>query len=322
MGWLIDQLEIAIAGDPRDGYATKKIRPRGYNMIGLQDKIDIFLSGSDKIPASILKKASDMFAQKLEKFHHVREKSSRPSLSQVGKPFCQLHAEKLDWPKVGEDISFSTKMLYGDMTETLMVAILLAAGVNITDTNRKVKFPLDDGAVLNGELDVIIADDNGDDPRVWDIKSASDFAFKKKFRSYDDLRNNDDFGYMEQLFGYTHALGNETTVGGWIVMNKVSGEIKVVEADQADYDSYVARIKQVADRYELATADNFKRDFTDEEELWYKKPTGNRKLGMTCGYCKFRETCWPGLRHEKNPRSKSATAFNFYTHFEDLDSVS
>ena len=91
-------------------------------------------------------------------------------MSQVGKPFCQLHAEKLGWPKAPESNSFRIKMLYGDMTEVIAVAILLAAGVEIVDLNKRVGYKTPDGDYINGELDLVIRDGNGFS--LWDIKKC------------------------------------------------------------------------------------------------------------------------------------------------------
>ena len=78
----------------------------------------------------------------------------------------------------------------------------------------------------------------------------------------------------------------------------------------SDKQEYVAKL-------EKADETNFKRNFEDIEETFYKKPTGNRKLAMNCTYCGYRYKCWPGLRFERNPKSKSANAYNYYSIFKD-----
>jgi|TARA_R100000278_G_scaffold28009_2_gene25428 hypothetical protein len=238
-------------------------------------------------------------------------------MSQVGKPFCQLHAEKLGWEKLPEVNSFKIKMLYGDMTEVIAVALLLAAGIEIVDLNKRVLLNTEAGDI-SGELDLIIRD--GNSYSLWDIKSASKFAFEKKFESYQALKDNDDFGYLEQLYGYTKAERTETPdikAGGWIAINKESGEMKVVPADPDDEDQYTTKINNTITKYLEADETNFERCFEDEPETFYRKLTGNRKLHKTCTYCSFRYTCWPNLVYAKNPRSKSATAYNYYTVFKD-----
>ena len=148
-------------------------------MNAIQQKMEVFLAGSPKIPEDIIFRASQMFNSKLTKFNWTgRKRGGLPSLSQVGKPFCQLHAEKLGWEKVEESDTFKIKMLYGDMTEVIAVAMLLAAGIEIVELNMRVQMPVNDNEKLSGELDLIIKD--GNTYSVWDIKSASKYAFEKK----------------------------------------------------------------------------------------------------------------------------------------------
>jgi len=284
----------------------------------IAEKLEDFLANEPKIPDDIIFRASQMFNNKLGKFNFKRKGGARlPSMSQVGKPFCQLHAEKLGWEKLPEVNSFKIKMLYGDMTEVIAVALLLAAGIEIVDLNKRVLLNTEAGDI-SGELDLIIRD--GNSYSLWDIKSASKFAFEKKFESYQALKDNDDFGYLEQLYGYTKAERTETPdikAGGWIAINKESGEMKVVPADPDDEDTYTTKINNTITKYLEADETNFERCFEDEPETFYRKLTGNRKLHKTCTYCSFRYTCWPNLVYAKNPRSKSATAYNYYTVFKD-----
>lgn len=288
-------------------------------MSKLAQTMSSYLSSSPKIPDDIIFRASQMFNGKLSKFNwDGRKRGGRPSLSQVGKPFCQLHAEKLGWEKVGESDTFKVKMLYGDMTEVIAVAMLLSAGVKIPELNMRVRMPVAKGVELSGELDLIIKD--GNTYSVWDIKSASKFSFEKKFESYEALKATDDFGYLPQLFGYTEAVAEQypgVKAGGWIAISKETGELKIVEANPDDQDKYVSAIKDTILKLEDADETNFVRSFDDEPETFYKKLTGNRKLKMNCSYCGFRYKCWPGLRYEHNPKSRSPNAYNYYTHFQE-----
>ena len=36
----------------------------------------------------------------------------------------------------------------------------------------------------------------------------------------------------------------------------------------------------------------FEKCFDLEEEMFYKKPTGNKILGTVCSYCPFKQKCW------------------------------
>lgn len=294
----------------------------------LQDKLDDFLNSKPALPPNVIQEATQSFHDKLQRFNELpRERSTLPSLSQVGKPFCILHAEKLNWKPLPKTPSFKLKMTYGDMTEVLAVAILKAAGVNIFAINQRTVLHTEEGE-LNGEFDIIIQDEAGQ-LTLWDIKSASRYAFDSKFKSYEALKETDSFGYVSQLFGYTRAERakyHDLEAGGWIVINKETGDIKICPANPADENLYYDKIVDTIKRYKTADKDNFKRDFSDVEETFYKKLTGNRKLAITCSYCDYKYTCWPDLQYRKRARSKSANAFEYYTFFQeepkDISSVS
>lgn len=285
----------------------------------LQVKIDEYLQGTPELPQHIIFQASQNFNEKLTRFNSKpRGKSALPSLSQIGKPFCQLHANKLDWSQTPKDANFKIKMTYGDMTEVIAVAILQAAGVNIFALNQRTCLPTDEGD-LYGEFDLIIQDDDGN-LTMWDIKSASRYAFENKFKSYEAMKEDDSFGYVSQLFGYTRAERMKyhgIEAGGWIAISKETGEMKVCPVNPEDEDIYYDNIVSTIKKYKDASADNFERSFSDVEETWYKKPTGNRKLASACTFCDYRYSCWPNLEYRKKAKSKSAHAYEYYTFFEE-----
>src|SRR5947207_1840580 len=74
-------------------------------------------------------------------------------------------------------------------------------------------------------LDVIL--DLGNGPEIYDIKSASEYSFKTKLKqSLEEFILTDTFGYFNQLLGY--ATAEEIPAGGFIFINKSSGELKVI----------------------------------------------------------------------------------------------
>ena len=285
----------------------------------LQVKIDDFLANTPELPQHIIFQASQNFNEKLVRFNSKpRGKSNLPSLSQIGKPFCQLHANKLDWKQTPKTSSFKIKMTYGDMTEVIAVAILQAAGVNIFALNQRTMLPTDEGD-LYGEFDLIIQDDDGN-LTMWDIKSASRYAFENKFKSYEAMKEDDSFGYVSQLFGYTRAERMKyhgIEAGGWIAINKETGDMKVCAVNPDDEELYYNKIVDTIKRYKAADENNFQRNFDDVEETWYKKPTGNRKLASACTFCDYRYSCWPDLEYRKKAKSKSAYAYEYYTLFKE-----
>jgi hypothetical protein len=69
------------------------------------------------------------------------------------------------------------------------------AGVDIADTQTKVTTNIGDSEIA-GTLDVAITDEHGS-PKVWDIKSASDYSFANKFaKGYRAIEADDVFGYI------------------------------------------------------------------------------------------------------------------------------
>ena len=49
----------------------------------------------------------------------------------------------------------------------------------------------------------------------------------------------------------------------------------------------------------------FERCFEDSAETWRGKPTGNRRLGITCGFCDYKHACWENLKELPSVMSKA-----------------
>ena len=97
---------------------------------------------------------------------------------------------------------------------------------------------------LSGRLDVEI------DNKVWDIKSASPYSFEHKFGEkggFNEVVNNDSFGYASQGFLYSESL--EKPFGGWIAINKSTGEWTVCEAPEFQEEHKNKFIKTATDNY-------------------------------------------------------------------------
>jgi hypothetical protein len=178
-----------------------------------------------------------------------------------------------------------------------------------------VKLPSGDSYGITGTDDIEIGEE-----AVYDIKSASDYAFRHKFTSYESLRNSDDFGYIPQLYGY--AAARNLRAGGWIIINKNSGEIRVLEVDtkyaKEDARNSLNRMVETAQAIKENTP--FKRNFDDVEETWYGKPTGNRYLDATCSFCSYKFACWLGLKHAPMEVSKAKDkTWKYYTVLRNKD---
>ena len=151
-------------------------------------------------------------------------------MSQLGKPICQQLLEKQGYEE-DRDYNAIFRFLYGDITESIIMFILEEAGIKVVNSQEEVSLTIGD-MVVKGTLDVIIEDELGD-KKVWDIKSASEWAFTYKYTGiggYDRIKEDDPFGYIMQ--GHLYAEAKNMPFGGWIVVNKSSGEIAVVEAPE------------------------------------------------------------------------------------------
>ena len=86
------------------------------------------------------------------------------------------------------------KFLYGHLLESVAILLIKLSGHTVTDMQKEVEV---DG--IKGHMDCKI------DGEVVDIKTASNFSFKKF--SSGALVDDDPFGYMAQLAGYEEAEG-------------------------------------------------------------------------------------------------------------------
>ena len=124
---------------------------------------------------------------------------------------------------------------------------------------------------------------------------------------------DDTFGYVSQGYGY--GLASKKPFKGWIAINKSTGQIAVAEAPSNG--KHKENTKNEIQNVHKAISDGrpFKRCFTDIEELYYKKSTGNRTLGIECHYCPFKSKCWDGLEFRRQLPSKGRNPrFVWYTH--------
>ena len=223
-------------------------------------------------------------------------------MSAIGRPFCQQWMAKNDQPKGSSSYYEPMKFLIGDLIECAAIVILKGAQVNVERTSQAVSMAIG-GIQLEGTYDVKI------DGAIYDIKSASPYAFTNKFNSFNPFKNildDDPFGYVNQ--GYLYAEADKSKFGGWIAINKSTGEWAVAETPILD-STYkkIALANAEKNIKDLIDNKEFSRDFKSVEETFRKKKTGKRYLGITCSYCPYKEECWKeeGLVHKPQPASKA-----------------
>lgn len=237
------------------------------------------------------------FKSSLDRQLNRTERSFKLRASNVGRPLCQLQLEARGTNQSKSEYNHILRMLIGDATEAVVTLIIKASGANITGHKNRVSFKVGE-TVIEGENDIEI------DGKVYDIKSASSYSFNHKWMDgWDSLFKYDTFGYVEQL--YVYAEGNPKRMGGWIVFDKSSGEIKVVEATPTP--SQIKEIQTRLEKTEQAIREGkpFKKLYREEPETYYRKETGNILVPVTCTFCNFMTSCWPDAVYQANPSSSA-----------------
>ena len=262
------------------------------------------------VPESVIDEAVEDFRETLVKQLRRENGPFRLRMSNIGRAPCQLQMEKSGAKPNRRGANFIMRMMIGDAVEVYLTALLKLANANITGGKDIVSFDIAD-TTIKGESDIDI------DGAVWDIKSCSPWAFKNKWAyGYDGLKKSDDFGYIAQLYGYSSGQGKP--MGGWITADKSSGEVLFVEATptQEETEAIKANLENTIRTVELDK--EFERCFEPEDEYFYRKPTGNKRLPMNCSFCDYRATCWPDAEFKPQAGSKAKEPRHFwYTEYND-----
>ncbi len=203
-------------------------------------------------------------------------------MSNIGRPNRQLWYD-LKSPTEPQPMSPSTfiKFLYGHMLEEVILLLVKLAGHTVSDEQKAVKVK-----GVEGHMDCII------DGEVIDIKTASGYAFKK-FRD-GTLREDDTFGYLAQLAGY--EAGHGTSNGGFLAMNKESGELALYIPEDLDKPNIESKI---------TTVKKSLKDDSPPELCYHPVPdgvSGNMKLPRGCIYCRHKLECHKDTNEGKGLR--------------------
>ena len=177
--------------------------------------------------------------------------------------------------------SLFIKFLYGHLLEEIVLFLVKLSGHEVTSEQKEITV-----SGIKGHMDCVI------DGEVVDVKTASGFAFKK-FKD-GTLAEQDAFGYMAQLAGYEEAEG--TNNGGFLALNKESGELAMFRPDDFDKPNIKKKISSVKKAVKLKTP---------PERCYNPIPdgkSGNMQLPKGCVYCRHKFECHKDANEGKGLR--------------------
>jgi len=245
----------------------------------IYDSINPLLNNKSlKISEDLIEKFGESMKNVLRHWAKAQDTTKKNiRMSNIGKPARRMWYDmKYNTGKnTSEEPYLPIKFLYGHMLEEVLLFLIEFAGHKATDQQKEVEL---NG--IKGHIDCKI------DGEIIDIKTASSFAFNKFKKG--TLATDDPFGYLAQLSGYEEAEG--TNQGGFLVINKESGELVMYKPDELDKPN----------SYNLIT--KIKNSLLENEppEKCYEPvaegKAGNLKLPKNCGYCPHKFRCYPNLR--------------------------
>ena len=242
----------------------------------MEDIYDLFRNGHQASPEQIEafgKSISESVALQLAEAGKPRAATLR--MSNLGKPDRQLwYAFHPDPEQQAETLEPHTllKFLLGHVWESVLLFLAKAAGHDVTQEQAEVEI---NG--VKGHIDAVI------DGHVVDVKSASTYAFKK-FK-YGTLAEDDPFGYIDQIGGYSTALG---LPGAFLAGDKQNGHLALLQIPQQETEGL--RIEERIEHLKEVVVS------PEEPERCYEAApdglSGNLALSVGCSYCPHKFRCW------------------------------
>ena len=237
-------------------------------------------------PANVTEENMDKFLLNIKEAFNswnnpVREKDGKLRMSVLGKPPRQLWYDRFSPKKTKSyDASLNIKFLYGHILEHLLLYLAELTGHKVADQQKKVE--IDN---IKGHIDATV------DGEVCDVKSASSFSFKK-FKT-GELVGDDPFGYHAQLSGYETGMG--TNQGGFLVMDKSSGDVCFYKPDELAKPNVPNLIKTLQDTLKSKTPPDRCYQLSETKG-------GNKSLPIGCQYCSHKWECYKDANDGKGLR--------------------
>lgn len=212
-----------------------------------------------------------------------RQRKATLRMSNIGQPCNRKLYYEVNSPEDKEELppNARLKFLFGHILEDILLFLAETSGHKVEGRQDEVSIE----EVL-GHRDAII------DGTTIDVKSASTYSFKK-FENH-ELSGNDPFGYLTQIESYRRTGESDDRVTdkercGFFVVDKTLGNLclDLYQKQSFPIDQLYRYKKEMVDRPEPPS-----RGFEDIPD----GKSGNRKLGINCSYCDFKNKCWPDLK--------------------------
>lgn len=276
----------------------------------VEDIYSLFEKKNEDLTEKEVDKCIDDFASSVK--IHVKEflkqlphEKPRLRLSTIGKPDRQLWYDFKKPHNKPIPPSSRIKFLYGYILEELLIMLSSISGHKVTNQQKQVEV---EG--VKGHQDCFI------DDVLIDCKSASGRGFTK-FK-YNNLSNDDPFGYISQISAY--AEGNGVNEAGFLVINKSTGEICLTKVHSLEMINARKRIQHLKKVIESTSVPN--KCYTDIPD----GKSGNYKLDTGCIYCNYKHDCWSDANDGKGLRTfQYSTGYRYLTKVEkepNVDEVS
>lgn len=208
--------------------------------------------------------------------------------SNLGKPDRQLFLDSQN-PNHGIcSPNLHRIFLTGHVMEAILIFLIKEAGHTVEDEQAVVTR---DG--IQGHQDCRI------DGVPIDIKTASSASYTKFVK--DKLIDNDPYGYYQQLAFYAQDSDSRA---GWLVMDKQRSSLFLKLVQELELPNASTRIEEAR---ELLAKDELPEPCFEPIE----HDNGNIEIPKGCGFCEYREKCWPDVR-----AYKYATGIKRFTHVE------
>ena len=242
----------------------------------VEDIYGLFEKKNEHLTEKEVDKCIDDFASSVKV--HVKDflkqmpqDKPRLRLSTIGRPDRQLWYDFKQPRTESFPPSTRIKFLYGYILEELLIMLASISGHKVTQQQKQVEV---EG--VKGHQDCFI------DGVLVDCKSASGIGYSK-FK-YNNLSNNDPFGYLPQISAY--AEGNGVDEAGFLVINKSTGEICYTKVHSLEMINAKDRVKKIK---KVVNSD------TPPDKCYSAIPdgkSGNYRLDTACMYCNYKFDCW------------------------------